>query len=133
MATGRGPDVVEATKHLPARLFSAAQANRLAAWLAARRGDRVSECRALERVVADDPTDFAALERLAECEAKPASENHAALLVQHKAKIKRLEASFRNLFERCQPIRDAEQLSRLARAAWPSFRGQGVSEHRGCG
>src|SRR5262249_26252872 len=49
MATSRGAEVREALEHLPAAESTPAQVERLAAWLAARRGDVASERRALER------------------------------------------------------------------------------------
>ena len=53
-------------KHLPAAEWNSAQVEKLAAWFAAQRGDDEAERSALERLIAADPTDFAALDRLIE-------------------------------------------------------------------
>ena len=57
--------------HLPTASEPPARIPRLVAWLAARRGDAKTEARALERLVAIDPEDFAAVDRLIQLEARP--------------------------------------------------------------
>ena len=66
MATGREAEAREALEYLPADGATPAQVHRLAAWFAARRGDAESERQALDRLIAADPGDGAALDRLAE-------------------------------------------------------------------
>lgn len=66
VATNRLAEAREAMRHLPAAEIPAARVWELAAWLAARRGDLDAERLALERLVAVDPTDRAAFDRLAD-------------------------------------------------------------------
>ena len=66
MATSRVSEAREALKHLPATESSPAELQKLAAWFALKRGDIDSERRALERLIAADPADFRALDRLVE-------------------------------------------------------------------
>ena len=54
----------QAVEHLPASGASPAQLERRAAWIAAQRGDHLAEQTALERLIALDPTDFTATDRL---------------------------------------------------------------------
>ena len=53
-------------EHLPAGRFSAAERSRLRAWFAAASGDPTRERDALDALVAEDPGDTAAWDRLAE-------------------------------------------------------------------
>jgi tetratricopeptide (TPR) repeat protein len=114
LATGRVPEVEEAVAHLPAEAMGPAQAHRIAAWLAARRGDDASERRALEALVAVDPADEAALDRLAELATREGRPDRAEDFRRRKAEIGRALARFQALFRRNQPVRDAEELARLA-------------------
>ena len=59
MAANQVNLVERALAHLPAeRRFDPAEIHRIAAWLAASRGDRESERRELERLVGLDPADL---------------------------------------------------------------------------
>ena len=78
VATNRVAEAREAAEHLPAEESTPAQVHRLAAWFAARRGDVESERRALERLIAADPADFAALDRLAELADRDGQPDRAA-------------------------------------------------------
>ena len=62
---GDRAEVRRALAQLPADQFSAAERLAISAWLAARRGDRKSEQRALELLVAIAPGNIEALDRLA--------------------------------------------------------------------
>ena len=64
VATNRVAAVREALEHLPAVEWTPARIQKLAAWFAARRGDVGSERRALEALLATDPADPDALDRL---------------------------------------------------------------------
>ena len=66
VATKQLAIVRKALRHLPAEESTPAQIHKLAVWLANQRGDVESERRALERLIATDPTDLSALDRLAE-------------------------------------------------------------------
>jgi hypothetical protein len=61
-----------------------------------------------------DHTDLTALTRLAELAEKEHQPAKAAELVRTKAQITELIARYRNLHDRKQPIRDAEELARIA-------------------
>ena len=64
-AVGGSGEVRRALRHLPAALFTQGQQLSLRAWLASHRGDRESERQALEQLVAIEPGDTEALDRLA--------------------------------------------------------------------
>jgi len=114
LATHRLADVRQALGHLPVGGSSPAQVHRLTAWLAAHRGDLVSERQALERLVAVDPTDFAALDRLVAIAEKEGQADHAAQLRRDKTEIDRLQARYEKLDKRNQTIRDAWEMTSLA-------------------
>ncbi|GAC1473707.1 MAG: hypothetical protein NVSMB9_22810 [Isosphaeraceae bacterium] len=114
MATKSVAAAREALEHLPAEDWSPAGIQKLAAWLAARRGDVGSERRALETLLDADPADLEALDRLAELAAKDGQKERAAALVREKAEIGRLQARYDKLYRRNQPARDAAEMGRLA-------------------
>jgi tetratricopeptide (TPR) repeat protein len=114
VATNRVAEAREALKHLPAEVSRPAEIARLSAWLAARREDLAGERRALERVIADDPADFAALDRLAELAVREGQPARVAELQRRKAEIERLQARYAKLYQRRQPARDSAEMARLA-------------------
>jgi tetratricopeptide (TPR) repeat protein len=114
VATNRVPDVRDALEHLPADESTRAQVERLTAWLASRRGDRAGEQRALERLIAVEPAELAAWDRLAELAVQGGQPAKAALLRGQKAEIDRMTARYHRLYQRNQPIRDATEMARLA-------------------
>ena len=69
---------------------------------------------ALERLIAADPADFVALDRLAELAVKNGQPNRAAELRRKKTEIDRLMARYQQLHARHQPSRDAAEMARLA-------------------
>lgn len=116
VAAGRVEEARAAMTHLPAAAASPVQVRRLAAWLAARtrqNGDDF-ERRALERLLELDPADVGAVERLAGLVGTDASSDRVDELRRRAAEASRLEARFRELHRRNQPIRDAAELGRLA-------------------
>jgi thioredoxin-like negative regulator of GroEL len=113
-ATNQLEAVRQAAEHLPGAGSSPALVPNLAAWLAARRGDVEAERRALERLLAADPTEFAAWDRLAELAVQAGQPECAAGLRRGKAEIQRLQTRYQELDRRNQPIRDAAELARLA-------------------
>ncbi len=121
LATGRAAEVREALAHLPAAEATPAQVDRLAAWLAARRGDAASERQALERLIAADPGDGAALDRLAELAIQDHQPGRAAEFRSKKSALDPLKSAFKELFLRNQPVRDAEEMARLAERLGRSF------------
>jgi len=114
VATNRVAEAQEALKHLPVKESTPAQVARLAAWLAARRGDVESERRALERLIDADPTDFKASDRLAELAVREGHPERAARLRDRKSEIERLQARYLKLYLRNQPMRDAAAMASLA-------------------
>jgi hypothetical protein len=108
-------DVVrQALLHLPAEVSTPAQLHRLNAWLCSHRGDVEAERRALTRLVAADPADLTALDRLAQLAAKGGQPARTAALLRKKAEIERLRARYEKLYDRKQPIRDAVEMAHLA-------------------
>ena len=114
MATARVSKAREALKHLPATESTPAEVQKLAAWFARQRGDIGSERRALERLIAADPADFQALDRLIELALKDGQADRAALLRRKRAATERLQARYETLYRRNQPSRDAAEMARLA-------------------
>lgn len=114
VASGRVPEALEALKHLPAAPEPPARIPRLAAWLAARRGDPAAEQRALEQLIAIEPTDLAAADRLAELDARHGHSDRAEALRKSRAEVERVDARYEKLYRRNQPRRDAAEMSRLA-------------------
>jgi tetratricopeptide (TPR) repeat protein len=114
MGTDRFAEVRKALERLPATDSTPAQVDRLAAWLAAHRGDAAAERRALERVVADAPADFAAWDRLADLARQTGRLADAAELRRKKAELERVRDRYRERLDRNQPMRDAPELARLA-------------------
>ncbi len=100
--------------HVPAADSSRAQLHRLTAWLCAHRGDVESEHRELERLVAADPADLTALDRIAQIAERDGQSAHAAGFFCTKAKIGKLRARYQALYDRTQHMRDAEEMAHLA-------------------
>ncbi len=114
VASKRVAEAREALKHLSAEVSTPAQIHKLVAWFAAQRGDVESERRALERVIAADPGDFVALDRLAELAVKNGKLNRAAELRREKSKTESVIARYQKLHARHQPRRGAAEMARLA-------------------
>jgi enediyne biosynthesis protein E4 len=104
-----------AFEHLPAEDWTPAQIQKLAAWLAAQRGDVGSEQRALEALLETNPGDLDALDRLAELAVKDGQQERAAELIRQKAEIGRLQARYQTLHKRNQPARDSAEMAQLAK------------------
>jgi predicted Zn-dependent protease len=114
VATGRLAEARKALKHVPVAESSPAAVHRLAAWFAAHRGDAQFERRALERLIAADPSDSAALDRLAELAVGEGRLDRAAELRSQKTALDPLKSQYKELFLRDQPVRDATKMARLA-------------------
>ncbi len=121
IATNRTDLVRQALSHLPADASTAAQIDRLGAWLSSRRGDHESERRQLERLVALDPADLIALDRLAQLMEMAGLPARARELRGKRAEIETLRARYEKLFDRNQPIRDAEEMARIAERLGRTF------------
>jgi len=114
LATHRLADVRQALGHLPVEESTPAQVQRLTAWLAAHRGDLDSERRALERLVAVDPADFATLDRLVAIAEKEGKADRAGELRRKKTEVDQLQARYEKLDKRNQTMRDAREMASLA-------------------
>jgi thioredoxin-like negative regulator of GroEL len=114
MATGRVRDARVATEQLPAPELTPALVQKLVAWFAAQREDTKSERAALTRLIAADPADFTALDRLVELEVKEGQPDSARELRRKKIEIDRLRVRYQELFHRHQPLRDAAEMARIA-------------------
>jgi predicted Zn-dependent protease len=114
LASGRVAEARAAMAHLPASEATESQIRRLAAWLAARRGDVRAEKQALERLLAVEPADRAALDRLANLAREQGEPGPEAEWEHRKAELERLESRFKELHRRNQPLRDAAELARIA-------------------
>ena len=70
--------------------------------------------RRLERLIAADPGDGAALDRLVELALEQGQPNRAAELRRQKTALDPLKSRYKELFLRNQPMRDAAEMARLA-------------------
>ena len=114
LATHRLADVRQALAHLAVEDLTPAQLERLTAWLAAHIGDLEKERRALERLIAVDPADLNAIDRLVAIAREEGNADRALELGRKKTEVARLEARYAKLYKRNQTIRDAPELARLA-------------------
>ena len=114
MATQRVADVRQALGHLSVEESSSAAVERLKAWLAAHCGDLELEQRALVRLIAVDPTDIAAVDRLVAIAEKRGNADHAGELRRRKTEIERLQGRYEKIDRRNQTIRDAGEMAKLA-------------------
>ena len=114
VATNRISNAHEALKHLPAARANPAQVENLAAWFAAQSGDAEAERRHLERLIAADPTDFAAADRLINLYVTTNQPDAATALRHRNDEIVQIQARYAKLVKRHQPHRDATELARLA-------------------
>jgi tetratricopeptide (TPR) repeat protein len=121
VATNRVAEAREALKHLPGEASTPAQIHKLAAWFAGQRGDVESQRRALERLIAADPADFAAFDRLAELAVKNGQPNRAVGLRRVAA---RLVPHVKLLVSRHEPLDFgfcAAEMARLAEQLGQKF------------
>ena len=73
-----------------------------------------AERQALERLLAVDPSDRSALDRLAQLAEQDGQEAQAAEIGHKKVEIDRLRARYEKRHDRKQPIRDAVEMAHLA-------------------
>jgi tetratricopeptide (TPR) repeat protein len=125
LLTKRSGSVSIAQDHLRAESLTVAEAHRVRAWQAADWSDFGSERKELEIVLAADPADERTLTRLAELAKEAHEPEKAAELTRRKAEVARLRERYVQLHGRNQPIRYAEELSRLAGALGRTFESRG--------
>jgi enediyne biosynthesis protein E4 len=121
IAMNKTDKVKQAMKHIPAAEASSAQIHRLCAWLCERGGDLGLESQQLQRLVAADPGDLTALDRLAELAEREGQPTLVGDLRRTKSTIERLRARYEKLFDRNQPVRDAEEMAQLAEELGRTF------------
>ncbi len=114
MATNQVVEVRKALEHLPVAESTPAQVDRMVVWLAARGGDAAAERRALQQLVADAPTEFAAWDRLEDLARQAGQFAEAAEFRRRKAEVGHARDRYQELLGRNQPMRDALELARLA-------------------
>ena len=125
IATNRIDVVQQALTHLPAAESNPAQLHRLNAWLAAHRGDVDTERRELEHLLAGDPADLTALDRLAQLAEKDGQPDEPPSFAARRPKSIGIAARYEKLYERKQPIRDAVEMARLAEQLGRGFEARG--------
>jgi thioredoxin-like negative regulator of GroEL len=125
IAANRIDVVQQALTHLPAAASNPAQIHGLRAWLASHRGDVASERFELEHLIAVDPADLRALDRLSQLAEKDGQRARAAELLCRRAEIDRLRARYQKLSDRNQPIRDAVEMAHLAEQLGREFEARG--------
>jgi enediyne biosynthesis protein E4 len=125
IASNRVELVRQSLSHLPSDALNEAQVHRVGAWLCSRRGDHESERRELERLVVVDPADLTALDRLAQLMDMAGQPVRAQNWRSEQAEIERIRARYERLFDRNQPIRDAEEMAQLAERLGRRFEARG--------
>jgi enediyne biosynthesis protein E4 len=114
VATNRAPAAREALKHLPAAGWNNSEIEKLTAWFAERRGDDEAERASLAHLIAADPCDFAALDRLIALRLQSGQPDAVAALRHRRDQVARLQARYDKLVKQHQPRRAAAEMGRLA-------------------
>jgi enediyne biosynthesis protein E4 len=125
MATERIDAAERAMTHLPNRAALSAGQHRMSAWLAGHRGDFAKERSELEQLLASDPGDLSALDRLIDLHKKGGQPALAAEVFQKRNTVSELLSRYMMLHGRKQPIRDAEELGRIAAQLGRGFEARG--------
>jgi tetratricopeptide (TPR) repeat protein len=136
MATDRIDALERALTHLPDVASLSADRHRINAWLAGHRGDFASERSELELLIAADPGDLSASDRLIDLHQKGSQPALAAEVLRKRNAVRELLRRYMMLHGRKQPIRDAEELARIAEQLGRRFEARGfltiaVSEEPG--
>lgn len=113
-AADRSDDLLKAAVHLPASSFSRAQVLAVRAWLAERAGDRAAQRSALTELVALQPADDDALERLADLAAQDGNVKQVAELRRRKAAGEAARDRYRTLINLPDLKAHAAELARAA-------------------
>jgi enediyne biosynthesis protein E4 len=125
MATERIDAVERAMTHLPDVASLSAERHRTSAWLAGHRGDFAKERSELELLLAADPGDLSAFDRLIDLHKKGGQPALAAEVFRNRSAARELLDRYMMLHGRKQPIRDAEQLARIAEQLGRGFEARG--------
>ena len=125
MATERIDAVERAMTHLPDVASLSAKQHRINAWLAGHRGDFAKERSELELLLAADPGDLLAFDRLIDLHKKGGQPALAAEVFQNRNAVRELLGRYMMLHARKQPIRDAEEMARIAEQLGRGFEVRG--------
>jgi enediyne biosynthesis protein E4 len=125
MATDRIDAVERAMTHLPDDVSLSAARHRINAWLAGHRGDFAKERSELELLIASDPGDLSAFDRLIDLHKKGSQPALAADAFRKRNTVRELLGRYMMLHGRKQPIRDAEELARIAEQLGRGFEARG--------
>jgi len=125
MATDRIDAVERAMTHVPDVASLSADRHRINAWLAGHRGDFAKERSELELLIAADPGDLSAFDRLIDLHKKGSQPALAAEVFQNRNAVRELLGRYMMLHGRKQPIRDAEELARIAEQLGRGFEARG--------
>jgi hypothetical protein len=125
MATGRINAVECAMTHRSDVASLSADRHRINAWLAGHRGDLANERSELEFLISADPGDLSAFDRLIDLHKKGSQQALAAEVSQKRNAARDLLGRYMMLHGRKQPIRDAEELARIAEQLGRGFEALG--------
>jgi tetratricopeptide (TPR) repeat protein len=125
MATDRIDAVERAMTHLPDVASLSAARHRIHAWLAGHRGDLAKERSELELLIAADPGNLSAFDRLIDLHKKGSQPALAAEVFRKRNAVRELLGRYMMLHGRKQPIRDAEELARIAEQLGRGFEARG--------
>jgi tetratricopeptide (TPR) repeat protein len=115
-AADRPDQVARAAGRLPAAGLTKSRVLALRAWLAARTGDRRAERAALDELLALEPGDIAALERLADLAAQDGDQRRVAKLRRRKGDLENATDHYKQLVNRPELAPLAAELARAAEA-----------------
>jgi tetratricopeptide (TPR) repeat protein len=120
-SAGSVDEARRAVAHLPAALFSPAEAIALDAWFASRKGEMRSERAALEALIERIPGDTQALERLATLASSANDAARAAELYRRKARIDQAKERYHRLLSPGRGITEYTELAQLAEVLGRGF------------
>ena len=124
-AAGRIEVVERAMTQVPDVASSSAARHRINAWLARHRADVAAERSELELLIAADPGDLSAFDRLIDIHKKGNQPALAAEVSRNRDAVRELLGRYTMLHGRKQPIRDAEELARIAERLGRGFEARG--------
>ena len=125
IATNRLDVATQSQAHLPAGELTPAELHQLSAWIASQQGDQETERKELELLLEADPSDLAAMDRLAQLAERAHQLARAAELRVKKEEVQRAQSRYEQLYNRRQPSRDAKEMARLARQLGRTFEARG--------
>ncbi len=125
MATGRIDAVERALAQRPDVGSHSLGRHRIGAWLARHRGNLDAERSELEQSIAADPGDLASFDRLIEIHQQGDRPALAAEVSRRRNAARGLLNRYMMLHRRKQPIRDAEELARIAEQLGRGFEARG--------